>query len=158
MFSSLSKRSNAPGLRSGFVAGDAALLKDFLLYRTYHGSAMSVMVQKASVALWRDEAHVRENRRLYAEKFRKLTPLLAPLGAYLPDGGFYYWLRTPIDDAEFVQRLQAEYNVLVLPGSYLARVAQGSNPGTNHVRVALVEPLELCIEGAERIRQFAARL
>jgi N-succinyldiaminopimelate aminotransferase len=158
MFSSLSKRSNAPGLRSGFVAGDAALLKSFLLYRTYHGSAMSVMVQKASIALWRDEAHVRENRRLYAEKFRTLTPLLAPLGAYLPDGGFYYWLRTPIDDTEFVRRLQAEYNVLVLPGSYLARVAQGSNPGTNHVRVALVEPLELCVEGAERISQFAARL
>ena len=158
VFSSLSKRSNAPGLRSGFVAGDAALLKDFLLYRTYHGSAMSVMVQKASAALWRDEAHVRENRRLYAEKFRAVTPLLAPLGAYLPDGGFYLWLRTPIDDAEFVRRLQAEYNALVLPGSYLARVAQGRNPGANHVRVALVEPLELCVEGAERIRQFAARL
>jgi N-succinyldiaminopimelate aminotransferase len=158
VFSSLSKRSNAPGLRSGFVAGDAALLKNFLLYRTYHGSAMSVMVQKASIALWRDESHVRENRRLYAEKFDAVTPMLAALGAYRPDGGFYLWLRTPIDDAEFVRRLQAEYNVLLLPGSYLARVAQGGNPGANHVRVALVEPLAQCIEGAERINRFVAQL
>jgi N-succinyldiaminopimelate aminotransferase len=159
VFSSLSKRSNAPGLRSGFVAGDAAILKDFLLYRTYHGSAMSVPVQRASIAAWGDEAHVRESRASYLAKFSALRPLLSPsLAPYMPEGGFYFWLRTPIDDAEFVRRLQAERNVLVLPGSYLARESAGLNPGRNHVRVALVEPLEACVEAAHRINDFLKRL
>jgi N-succinyldiaminopimelate aminotransferase len=151
-FSSLSKRSNAPGMRSGFVAGDAGLLKNFLLYRTYHGSAMSLAVQKASIAAWSDEAHVAENRRLYAEKFRAVLPLIP--GAEMPQGGFYLWLRTPIDDAEFTRRLHAEYNVLVLPGSYLAREVGGANPGKNRVRIALVAPLAECLEAARRLSQF----
>jgi N-succinyldiaminopimelate aminotransferase len=158
-FSSLSKRSNAPGMRSGFVAGDAELLKKFLLYRTYHGSAMSVAVQQASIAAWNDEKHVQENRRMYAEKYRKVLPLIqAPLATEMPDGGFYLWMRTPIDDAEFVRRLHHEYNVLVLPGSYLAREAGGRNPGSNHVRVALVAPLEDCVEAAGRMMDFAGSL
>jgi N-succinyldiaminopimelate aminotransferase len=159
VFSSLSKRSNAPGMRSGFVAGDARLLRDFLLYRTYHGSAMSLTVQQASIAAWRDEEHVRENRRLYAEKFRAVLPLIeSPLSAYMPEGGFYLWIRTPIDDCEFARRLQREYNVLVLPGSFLARDAQGGNPGRNRVRVALVAPLDECVEAADRINRFARNL
>ncbi|MDQ5849057.1 MAG: succinyldiaminopimelate transaminase [Pseudomonadota bacterium] len=156
VFSSLSKRSNCPGMRSGFVAGDAALLKGFLLYRTYHGSAMSLAVQQASIAAWNDERHVVENRRLYAEKFKAVLPLLqAPLKAEMPEGGFYLWLRTPIDDAEFTRRLHAEYNVLVLPGSYLARDAHGANPGKNHVRIALVAPLDECVEATARMMRFA---
>lgn len=159
VFSSLSKRSNCPGMRSGFAAGDAALMKKFLLYRTYHGSAMSLAVQHASIAAWGDEAHVEENRRLYAEKFHAVLPMIrAPLHAGLPQGGFYLWLRTPIDDEQFVRRLQAEYNVLTLPGSYLARDAAGGNPGTNHVRIALVAPLEQCVEAIRRIAQFAKSL
>ncbi|HKA41598.1 MAG TPA: succinyldiaminopimelate transaminase [Burkholderiales bacterium] len=159
VFSSLSKRSNCPGMRSGFAAGDAALLKKFLLYRTYHGSAMSLSVQHASIAAWNDEAHVVENRRLYAEKFRAALPLIkSPLQAEMPDGGFYIWLRTPIDDAEFVRRLYAEYNVLGLPGSYLARSVDGENPGKNRVRLALVAPRDECVEAANRITQFARQL
>ncbi len=159
VFSSLSKRSNAPGMRSGFVAGDAALLKQFLLYRTYHGSAMSIAVQKASVAAWNDEEHVRENRRLYAEKFNAVLPLLrSPLKAAMPDGGFYLWMRTPIDDPEFVRHLHHEYNVLVLPGSYLGREVGGDNPGRNHIRVALVAPLAECVEAANRMTEFARKL
>jgi N-succinyldiaminopimelate aminotransferase len=158
-FSSLSKRSNAPGMRSGFVAGDAGLIARFLLYRTYHGSAMSLAVQRASVAAWQDEAHVRENRRLYAEKFRAVLPLIrSPLETRMPQGGFYLWIRTPIDDAEFARRLQAEQNVLVLPGSFLARSVQGANPGARHVRIALVAPLEECLEAAKRIMRFAQSL
>jgi N-succinyldiaminopimelate aminotransferase len=152
MFSSLSKRSNVPGMRSGFVAGDAELLKAFLLYRTYHGSAMSVAVQKASIAAWRDEKHVEENRRLYAEKFKAVLPLIrSPLKTEMPEGGFYLWLRTPIDDREFARRLFHEQNVLVLPGSFLARDAGGRNPGANHVRVALVPPVAECVEAAGRM-------
>jgi N-succinyldiaminopimelate aminotransferase len=159
VFSSLSKRSNAPGMRSGFVAGDAALVKGFLLYRTYHGSAMSLAVQQASVAAWNDETHVRENRRLYAEKFAAVLPLLqAPLQAQRPQGGFYLWLRTPIDDREFARRLHHEYNVLVLPGSFLARASHGANPGANHVRIALVAPLDECLEAARRMMRFAQNL
>ena len=159
VLSSLSKRSNAPGMRSGFAAGDAALLKSFLLYRTYHGSAMSLAVQKASIAAWSDEEHVRDNRRLYAEKFAAVLPMLqAPLQAEMPQGGFYVWLRTPIDDREFTRRLHHEYNVLVLPGSFLARDAEGGNPGVNHVRIALVAPLEECVEAAQRLMQFARSL
>jgi N-succinyldiaminopimelate aminotransferase len=159
VFSSLSKRSNCPGMRSGFAAGNAALLKKFLLYRTYHGSAMSLAVQQASIAAWSDEKHVQENRRLYAEKFHAVLPLLkSPLRGQMPKGGFYLWMRTPIDDAEFVRRLHAEYNVLGLPGSYLGREVNGENPGRNHVRLALVAPLDECVEAAGRITQFARTL
>jgi N-succinyldiaminopimelate aminotransferase len=159
IFSSLSKRSNAPGMRSGFVAGDAALLKQFLLYRTYHGSAMSVAVQRASIAAWNDEAHVRENRRLYAAKYSAVLPLLRNhLQTERPDGGFYLWVRTPIDDAAFARDLHRQYNVLVLPGSFLAREAHGENPGKDHVRIALVAPIEECIEAAQRMTQFAKSL
>ena len=160
VFSSLSKRSNCPGMRSGFAAGDAALLKKFLLYRTYHGSAMSLSVQHASIAAWNDEAHVEENRRLYAAKFRAALPLLKrPLEAEMPEGGFYIWMRTPIDDGEFVRRLYIEQNVLGLPGSYLAREEHdGRNPGKNRVRLALVAPLDECVEAVNRISQFARQL
>jgi N-succinyldiaminopimelate aminotransferase len=157
VFSSLSKRSNCPGMRSGFAAGDAGLLKKFLLYRTYHGSAMSLAVQRASIAAWSDEEHVRENRRLYAEKFRAVLPLLGK-EAEMPQGGFYLWMRTPLDDAEFVRRLYREANVLGLPGSYLARERDGVNPGRNRVRLALVPPLEECVEAVERITRFARQL
>lgn len=159
VFSSLSKRSNCPGMRSGFAAGDAALLRKFLLYRTYHGSAMSLTVQHASIAAWNDESHVLENRQLYARKFRAALPLVErPLEAQMPEGGFYLWMKTPIDDAEFVRALHAQYNVLGLPGSYLARSVEGHNPGRNRVRLALVAPLEECVEALERIRQFARQL
>ena len=159
MFTSLSKRSNAPGMRSGFVAGDAALLKQFLLYRTYHGSAMSVAVQRASIAAWNDEAHVRENRRLYAAKYSAVLPLIQhPLKTEKPNGGFYLWMQTPIDDGEFARALRRDYNVLVLPGSFLAREAHGENPGKNHVRIALVAPLAECVEAAQRMMQFARSL
>ena len=159
VFSSLSKRSNAPGMRSGFVAGDPALIARFLLYRTYHGSAMSLAVQRASIAAWQDEAHVRENRRLYAEKFRAVLPLIrSPLETRMPDGGFYFWVRTPIDDAQFARRLQEQENVLVLPGSFLARSVAGANPGARHVRIALVAPLGECLEAAKRLMRFAQSL
>jgi N-succinyldiaminopimelate aminotransferase len=158
VFSSLSKRSNVPGMRSGFVAGNAELLKSFLLYRTYHGSAMSVAVQKASIAAWRDEKHVEENRRLYAAKYKAVLPLVeAPLQADMPDGGFYLWMRTPVDDREFCRGLLQEQNVMVLPGSFLARDDASGNPGRNRVRVALVPPLEACVEAARRMMQFAKR-
>jgi len=159
VFSSLSKRSNCPGMRSGFAAGDAVLIKKFLLYRTYHGSAMSLSVQHASIAAWNDEAHVEQNRRLYADKFSAALPLIkSPLQAEMPDGGFYIWLRTPIDDAEFVRRLYAQYNVLGLPGSYLARSVDGENPGKQRVRIALVAPKDECVEAVSRINQFARQL
>ncbi|MCC7270598.1 MAG: succinyldiaminopimelate transaminase [Burkholderiales bacterium] len=159
MFSSLSKRSNVPGLRSGFVAGDAALLKKFWLYRTYQGCAMSPPVQHASAVAWGDEAHVRENRRLYREKFDAVTPLVSRhLGTARPDAGFYLWARTPIPDTEFALGLRREYNVTVLPGSYLAREAGGINPGENHVRIALVAPLDDCLEAAQRIEAFCRTL
>ena len=158
-FSSLSKRSNAPGMRSGFVAGDPEILKRFLLYRTYHGSAMSLPVQQASIAAWGDEAHVRANRKLYAEKYRAVLPLIAaPLDAPMPDGGFYLWMRTPADDAGFARELQRQYNVLVLPGSFLARDAHGANPGRGRVRIALVAPLGECVEAVQRIGQLARSL
>ncbi|MBN8452767.1 succinyldiaminopimelate transaminase [Accumulibacter sp.] len=156
MFSSLSKRSNVPGMRSGFVAGDPAILRSFLLYRTYHGSAMNPAIQAASVAAWNDEEHVRENRRQYRAKFAAVTPLLAEVlpGTTQPDAGFYLWLRTPGSDTAFARQLFADYNVLLLPGSYLGRTAQGINPGAGFVRIALVAPLADCVEAAERIRQF----
>jgi N-succinyldiaminopimelate aminotransferase len=158
-FSSLSKRSNVPGMRSGFVAGDAGILQRFLLYRTYHGSAMSLPVQHASIAAWRDEEHVRANRQLYADKYRAVLPLIAaPLAAGMPEGGFYLWVRTPVDDAGFARELHRQYNVLVLPGSFLARDAHGANPGRQHVRIALVPPLPECVEAVQRINQFVAGL
>ena len=159
VFSSLSKRSNVPGMRSGFVAGDSALLKAFLLYRTYHGSAMSVSVQKASIAAWNDEKHVEENRRLYAEKYMAVLPLIkAPLQADMPDGAFYLWMRTPIDDREFARGLYEKANVLVLPGSFLSREVAGRNPGRNRLRVALVAPLAECVEATGRMLDFARTL
>ncbi len=159
---SLSKRSNVPGLRSGFVAGDAALMKQFLLYRTYHGSAVSPVVQAASVAAWNDEAHVIENRALYREKFAQVTPLLAAvMDVALPDAGFYLWAKVPESfkgsDESFSRDLLAFYNVVVLPGSYLARNTQdgqGSNPGQGRIRMALVADTAECVEAAQRIVAF----
>jgi N-succinyldiaminopimelate aminotransferase len=156
---SLSKRSNVPGLRSGFVAGDAALMKPFLLYRTYHGSAMSPVVQSASIAAWADEVHVVENRALYKDKFAQVTPLLAAvMDVALPDAGFYLWAGVPAafngDDEAFSRDLFAAYNVVVLPGSYLARDFKASNPGAGRVRMALVAQTAECIEAAQRIVQF----
>lgn len=157
--SSLSKRSNVPGMRSGFVAGDAAILRQFLLYRTYHGCAMNPAVQAASQAAWSDEAHVAENRRQYREKFDQVTPVVAAhLGTTMPDAGFYLWARTPIADDEFARRLHAEYNVSVLPGSYLAREAGGINPGAGYIRIALVAPLAECLDAAQRIATFCKQL
>lgn len=159
VFSSLSKRSNVPGMRSGFVAGDARILKGFLRYRTYHGCAMSPVVQAASVAAWHDEAHVDENRRLYRDKFARITPMLARhLVVERPDAGFYLWARTPIRDTEFARRLQDEYNVTVLPGSFLARESDGRNPGADFVRIALVAEPDECLEAAERISAFCRSL
>ena len=154
-FTSLSKRSNVPGMRSGFVAGDAALIKPFLLYRTYHGSAMSPVVQAASMAAWGDEAHVIDNRAQYRRKFEQVTPLLSEvLDVSLPDAGFYLWAKVKGDDAEFARELLSLYNVTVLPGSYLAREAQGSNPGAGRIRMALVAETAECVEAPQRIIQF----
>lgn len=156
---SLSKRSNVPGLRSGFVAGDAALIKPFLLYRTYHGSAMSPIVQAASIAAWNDERHVTDNRAMYREKFAQVTPMLsAVMDVALPDAGFYLWAGIPEafkgSDTAFSRELLALYNVVVLPGSYLARDAQGHNPGAGRIRMALVAETAECVEAAQRIVQF----
>ena len=155
-FTSLSKRSNVPGMRSGFVAGDADIIKAFLLYRTYHGSAMSPTVQRASVAAWNDESHVLANRALYKRKFEQVTPLLAEvLDVQLPDAGFYLWAGVPGgDDIDFTLKLLAQYNVAVLPGSLLARTAHGANPGAGRIRMALVAGVEECLEAARRIHQF----
>ena len=158
-FTSLSKRSNVPGMRSGFVAGDAQIIQKYLLYRTYHGSAMSGMVQAASKALWQDEVHVRENRQMYREKFARVTPVLAQmLDVQLPDAGFYLWAGLPPGwqnrDDLFAQQLLAQYNVTVLPGSYLAREFQGVNPGAGRIRMALVAQTEECLQAAQRIVQF----
>lgn len=158
MFVSLSKRSNAPGLRSGAVAGDAGLLGRYLLYRTYHGCAMSLAVQHASVAAWRDEAHVRQNRTYYREKFDAVVPILAPvLDVSPPEAGFYLWARVPgDDDTRFARELFAATHVTVLPGQYLARDAHGTNPGYGYVRIALVPELTDCVEAARRIAKFRA--
>ena len=156
MFSSLSKRSNVPGMRSGFVAGDAAILKKFLLYRTYHGCAMPPPVQTASIAAWNDEAHVLDNRNQYREKFTQLTPRIARvLPTAMPDASFYLWARTPGADTDFARDLYANYNVVVLPGSFLAREAHGVNPGAGFVRIALVATLAECQDAVERIINFA---
>jgi len=168
---SLSKRSNVPGMRSGFVAGDAEVTKAFLLYRTYHGSAMGPAIQRASIAAWDDEAHVIDNRRLYREKFERVTPMLSDvMDVRLPDAGFYLWAGVPAacagraaasglsTDEWFARELLAQYNVAVLPGSYLAREAQGINPGAGRVRLALVAGIDECVEAAQRIRQFVLGL
>ena len=154
-FTSLSKRSNVPGMRSGFVAGDANLIKPFLLYRTYHGSAMSPVVQAASIAAWADEEHVIANRALYRDKFARVTPMLASvLDVALPDAGFYLWAKVRGSDTDFARELFALYNVAVLPGSYLAREANGVNPGAQRIRMALVAETPECEEAAQRIVRF----
>jgi N-succinyldiaminopimelate aminotransferase len=158
-FGSLSKRSNAPGLRSGYVAGDTAVLKRFLLYRTYHGNAMSPPVQAASVAAWNDEAHVVENRRKYAAKFDAATPIVAAaLPCTKPDAAFYLWARTPGDDAQFARGLFAATHVTVLPGSYLSRERNGENPGAGYVRIALVAEHAEVMQAAQRIAQYVGQL
>ncbi|MDP2093384.1 MAG: aminotransferase class I/II-fold pyridoxal phosphate-dependent enzyme, partial [Hydrogenophaga sp.] len=165
MLTSLSKRSNVPGMRSGFVAGDAALIKPFLLYRTYHGGAMSPAVQAASVVAWSDEAHVVDNRRQYREKFAQVTPVVAQvLNVALPDAAFYLWAEVPTvfegripgltADEAFARELLAQYNVTVLPGSYLAREVAGFNPGKARIRMALVAESAECLEAAGRINAF----
>jgi N-succinyldiaminopimelate aminotransferase len=159
IFHSLSKRSNAPGLRSGFVAGDAGLMKQFLHYRTYHGCAMSLPVQQASIVAWQDEDHVLENRNYYREKYNAVIRILSDVCIISqPPGSFYIWLKTTIADTEFAQGLFALENVTVLPGSFLSREAKGINPGQNHVRMALVAPLDDCIDAAHRIKQFIKTL
>ncbi|MDX1757714.1 MAG: succinyldiaminopimelate transaminase [Marinobacter sp.] len=152
VFHSLSKRSNLPGLRSGFVAGDARILRDYLRYRTYHGCAMPLQHQLASVAAWQDEAHVRDNRAAYRAKFEAVVPILRQvMDVSYPDAGFYLWPQTPVDDETFAVELSARQNVHVLPGRYLSRTVDGYTPGENRVRMALVAPLAECVEAAERI-------
>jgi N-succinyldiaminopimelate aminotransferase len=159
VFGSLSKRSNVPGMRSGFVAGDTRLIRAFLKYRTYHGAAMSDVVALASIAAWNDEEHVRANRALYAQKFRRLHPVLnAALPCAMPAAAFYFWLRTPIPDAEFALRLYREHAVTVLPGSYIGRLAGGVNPGQNFIRIALVDTLDECTDAVERIAAMVRTL
>ncbi len=154
VFGSLSKRSNVPGLRSGFVAGDADIIAKFLLYRTYHGCAMSPAAQAASVAAWGDESHVIENRRLYTEKFNTITPMLKTVwpAVEMPDAAFYLWVQTGQDDTALAVQLKRDLNITVLPGSYLAREAHGVNPGKGFIRMALVATLDECIEAAQRIQ------
>jgi N-succinyldiaminopimelate aminotransferase len=159
VFSSLSKRSNVPGMRSGFVAGNAGILEKFALYRTYHGCAMNPAIQTATIAAWKDEVHVAENRRLYGEKFAKVITILeTALPVSKPDASFYLWVRTPIPDTVFAQQLYRDYNVSVLPGSFLAREAHGVNPGANFIRLALVANLEETLEAARRIAEFTQKL
>ena len=156
VFSSLSKRSNVPGMRSGFVAGDSAIIAKFLLYRTYHGCAMSPAIQAASETAWNDEAHVVENRRLYTEKFSTITPMLKTVwsAVEMPDAAFYLWIQTNQDDTAVAIKLKRDANITVLPGSYLARDAHGINPGKGFIRMALVAPLAECVEAAQRIQQL----
>jgi len=159
MFSSLSKRSNVPGMRSGFVAGDAEIIEKFLLYRTYQGCAMNPAVQAASATAWNDEEHVLENRRLYREKFAAVTPMLQKvLTVEQPDAAFYLWARTPMSDRDFALGLYRDYNVTLLPGSFLAREARGINPGEHFVRIALVAPMAECLEAAQRIQEFVNKI
>ena len=154
-FHSLSKRSNLPGLRSGFVAGDAQILQQFLLYRTYQGCALPPATQTASIAAWNDETHVIENRALYRDKFERVLAVLSDtLAPQRPAAGFYLWPVTPLSDTEFAQRLYAEYNVTVLPGRYLSRDHDGGNPGVDRVRMALVAPLDECVDAAQRINDL----
>lgn len=158
VFHSLSKRSNLPGLRSGFVAGDAEVMEAFFQFRTYHGCAMPVHHQLVSIAAWQDEQHVTENRALYREKFDSVLRLLTPhLDVTRPDAGFYLWPRTPVSDTEFCRQLFEQQHVTVLPGTFLARTVDGKNPGADRVRMALVAPPAACTEAAERIRAFLTR-
>ena len=155
MFSSLSKRSNVPGMRSGFVAGDEKIIEKFALYRTYHGCAMNPAVQAASTAAWNDDAHVVENRKLYAQKFEVVTPMLAEvLDVEMPDAAFYLWAKSSIPDTELAVKLYRDLNITVLPGSYLAREAHGKNPGENFIRMALVASYDECLEAANRIKNY----
>lgn len=155
VFHSLSKRSNAPGLRSGFVAGDAQVLRRYFQYRTYHGCAMPLPTQHASSAAWQDETHVRQNRQQYREKFTAVLDILDTVcSVSRPPASFYLWLKTPIADSEFARRLFAQENITVLPGSFLSRTSNGIDPGRHHVRIALVAPLQECREAANRIRNF----
>lgn len=155
VFHSLSKRSNAPGLRSGFVAGDAGILKSYFTYRTYQGCAMPLPTQQASILAWQDEKHVIENRCLYRAKFAAFIDILSPVcDIRKPEASFYIWLKTTIPDEQFAQKLFAQENITVLPGSYLSREFDGINPGQNHVRIALVAPVSECIEAANRIKNF----
>lgn len=155
VFHSLSKRSNSPGLRSGFVAGDAAILAKFLLYRTYHGCAMSLPVQQASIAAWNDEEHVRQNREQYRRKFDAVLDILAPfMKVSKPAASFYLWPQTPQDDETFTREIYRQQHVNVVPGSYLSRTVDGHNPGKNRIRMALVAPVEECAEAAQRIRTY----
>ena len=157
VFHSLSKRSSVPGLRSGFVAGDPAIVSRFLLYRTYHGSAMAVPTQLASVSAWDEDAHAAQNRRLYQEKFARVLPILAPvLDVKRPDGAFYLWPDVGEDDEHFTRELFAEQNLTLLPGSYLARESNGENPGRGRVRISLTAHVDQCVLAAERIRNFLA--
>jgi len=159
VFHSLSKRSNAPGLRSGFVAGDADVIAQFLKYRTYHGCAMSIPIQAASITAWNDEEHVEHNRKLYREKFAAVIEVLKPvIHIEQPDAGFYLWLKTPVSDTDFARVLFATQNVTVLPGSYLSRDTDNGNPGSDYVRMALVAPMDECIEAAMRIKEFIQTL
>ncbi|MCH8552975.1 MAG: succinyldiaminopimelate transaminase [Natronospirillum sp.] len=159
VFHSLSKRSNLPGLRSGFVAGDPELIRPFLRYRTYQGGAMPVQVQKASALAWQEESHVEMNRTAYREKFRRVLSILdGVMDVQMPDAGFYLWAGTPISDTEFARRLYQEQHVTVLPGSYVGREIDGVNPGANRVRMALVAGLSECEEAARRIRAFCESL
>ncbi len=159
VFHSLSKRSNLPGIRSGFVAGDARLIKSYLLYRTYHGCAMPPVHQLASIEAWDDEDHVKQNRTLYVKKFAAVIEILQPvIDVALPDAGFYLWLNTPIDDEKFAKELYEKQNVTTLPGSYLSRDNNNINPGENHVRMALVAPLDECITAANRIKKYIQTL
>lgn len=159
VFHSLSKRSNLPGLRSGFVAGDSAILKQFLQYRTYHGSAMPPATQTASIFAWSDEAHVVENRSRYREKFDRVLEILsATLAPEKPQAGFYLWPTTPVADTEFAAKLYAQQNVTVLPGQFLSRTTDAGNPGENKVRMALVAPLDECVDAANRINQLLSTL
>jgi N-succinyldiaminopimelate aminotransferase len=155
-FHSLSKRSSLPGLRSGLVAGSSALMAPFLLYRTYHGCAMSLPVQHASIAAWSDDAHVEENRRLYRRKFDRALPILAEaFDVERPAGGFYVWLDVRGDDTAFAAGLYAEQNVTVVPGSFLGRDSATGNPGAGRIRISLVAPEEECVQAVRRIRDYA---
>lgn len=155
VFHSLSKRSSLPGMRSGFVAGDAKILDKYRLYRTYHGCAMSPTFQAASVAAWSDEKHVQANRQLYRRKFDEVLKILQPvMNVQRPDAGFYLWPETPTPDEQFARGLFERYNLTVLPGSYLSREVNGVNPGANRLRMALVASMEETIEAAERMRDY----
>lgn len=155
VFHSLSKRSNVPGMRSGFVAGDADLIQAFLRYRTYHGCSMPLYTQMASIVAWKDEAHVRDNRHMYRQKFDAVLNILKPvMNVTRPDASFYLWPETPLSDTEFAAGLYSQQNITVLPGSFLSRSIDAGNPGENRIRIALVAEIDQCIEAAERMCEF----